>query len=50
MDENKFLHEVESHANLAKEQAFKVTIAVLQELHDRLTPKEADQLAAPVAA
>jgi len=50
MDENKFLYEVESHANLAREQAFKVTIAVLQELHDRLTPKEADQLAAPVAA
>lgn len=46
MDENKFLYEVESLANLTREQAFKVTIAVLQELHDRLTPKEADHLAA----
>ncbi len=46
MDENKFLYEVESRANLSREQAFKVTIAVLQELHDRLTPKEANQLAA----
>jgi uncharacterized protein (DUF2267 family) len=40
------MYEVESRANLTREQAFKVTIAVLQELHDRLTPKEVDQLAA----
>jgi uncharacterized protein (DUF2267 family) len=46
MDRNKFLYEVESRANLTREQAFEVTIAVLQELHDRLTPKEADQVAA----
>ncbi len=46
MDENKFLHEVERRSQLNREQAFKVTIAVLQELHDRLSPKEADDLAA----
>jgi len=46
MNENKLLYEVESREIVAREQAFEVTIAVLQELHDRLTPKEADQLAA----
>ena len=46
MDENKFLHEVEIRAELTRAQAFNVAIAVLQELHDRLSPKEADDLAA----
>jgi uncharacterized protein (DUF2267 family) len=46
MDESKFLYEVESRALLTREQASKVTIAVLQELHDRLSPQEADDLAA----
>jgi uncharacterized protein (DUF2267 family) len=46
MDENKFLHEVERRAQLSPEQALNVTTAVLQELHDRLSPKEADDLAA----
>ncbi len=46
MDENKFLHEVAQRAHLSREQALNVTIAVLQELHDRLSSKEADDLAA----
>jgi uncharacterized protein (DUF2267 family) len=46
MDENQFLHEVETRAELTRDQAFNVAIAVLQELHDRLSPKEADDLAA----
>ncbi len=46
MDENKFLHELETRAELTREQAFNVTIAVLQELHDRLTAREADDMAA----
>lgn len=46
MDENKFLHEIETRAELTRVQAFEVAIAVLQELHDRLSPKEADHLAA----
>ncbi len=46
MDENKFLHEIETRAELTRDQSFNVTIAVLQELHDRLTAKEADDLAA----
>jgi len=46
MDEDKILHEVETRAELNREQAFKVVVGVLQELHDRLSPKEADDLAA----
>jgi len=46
MDENKFLHEVQSRGHLTRDQAYAVSIAVLQELHDRLSPKEADDLAA----
>lgn len=46
MDENKFLHELETRAELTREQAFKVAVAVLQELHDRLSAKEANDLAA----
>jgi uncharacterized protein (DUF2267 family) len=46
MDENKFLREVEARAGLNREQAYKVTLAVFQELHDRLSPREADDLAA----
>ncbi len=46
MDEDKFLREVETRAELTRDQAFNVTVAVLQELHDRLSPKEADDMAA----
>lgn len=46
MDDYEFLRQVEALAQLDAEQAFGVTIAVLQELHDRLTAREADQLAA----
>jgi len=46
MDENKFLNEIETRADLTREQAYKVAVAVFQELHDRLSPKEADHLAA----
>ncbi|HXZ88564.1 MAG TPA: DUF2267 domain-containing protein [Candidatus Binataceae bacterium] len=46
MDEGQFLHEVETLSGLTREQSFKVTTATLQELHDRLSPKEANDLAA----
>jgi uncharacterized protein (DUF2267 family) len=46
MDESRFLHELETRTDLTRDQAFKVTIAVLQELHDRLSPREADDVAA----
>jgi len=46
MDENKFLRELETRAELTRDQAFNVAMAVLQELHDRLTAREADDLAA----
>lgn len=46
MDEDRMLQEVEARAELTREQAFKVMAAALQELHDRLSPKEADDLAA----
>lgn len=46
MKEDKFLRELETRADLNREQAFNVMIAVLQELHDRLNPKEADDFAA----
>lgn len=46
MDEAQFLHEVETLSGLTREQSYKVTMATLQELHDRLSAKEADHLAA----
>ena len=46
MNESKFLKEVETRSGLARDQAYRVAIAVFQELHDRLSPKEADDLAA----
>ena len=46
MDEDKLLREIETRAELKREQAFEVMIAVLQELHDRLSPKEAEDFAA----
>jgi uncharacterized protein (DUF2267 family) len=46
MNEDKFLREIETRAELNRAQAFNVATAVLQELHDRLTPREADELAA----
>ncbi len=46
MDENQFLHEIETRSGLAREQAYKVMLATMQELHDRLSPKEADDLGA----
>jgi len=46
VDENKFLREIENRTNLPRDKAFNIAIAVLQELHDRLSPKEADDLAA----
>jgi uncharacterized protein (DUF2267 family) len=46
MDEDAMLYQVEARVELARDKAFNVMIAVLQELHDRLSPKEADDLAA----
>ncbi len=46
MDENQFLNEVETRSGLDRERAYKVMLAALQELHDRLSPKEADDLGA----
>ncbi len=46
MEEDKFLHEVEVRLGASKETAKNVTVAVFQELHDRLNPKEADDVAA----
>jgi uncharacterized protein (DUF2267 family) len=46
MNESKFLGEVEARSGLTRDKAYKVATAVLQELHDRLSPKEADDLAA----
>lgn len=46
MNEDKFLHEIEVRTELPRDKAFEAAIAVLQELHDRLTPKEANDLAA----
>ncbi len=50
MDENKFLREIETQTGLPRDKAFNAAIAVLQELHDRLSPKEADDLAAQLPA
>ena len=46
MNENNLLREIETLAELNRGQAFNVMIAVLQELHDRLSPKEAEDFAA----
>jgi len=46
MDENKFLSELEARTGLPRGKAFNVAVAVLQELHDRLGSKEANNLAA----
>lgn len=46
MDEGKFLDELETRTGLTRDRAFEVAVAVLQELHDRLSAKEADDLAA----
>lgn len=49
MDENQFLREIESCSGLSRDQAYKVMLAAMQELHDRLSPKEADDLGAQLA-
>jgi uncharacterized protein (DUF2267 family) len=46
MDETQFLHEIEMRSGLDRERAYKVMLAGLQELHDRLSPNEADDLGA----
>jgi uncharacterized protein (DUF2267 family) len=46
METDKFLHEVELRLGVSNETAKRVTAAVFQELHDRLNPKEADDLGA----
>lgn len=46
MDEERMLLEVEARVGLDHDHAYRMMMAVLQELHDRLTPKEADDLAA----
>jgi uncharacterized protein (DUF2267 family) len=49
MDANQFLHQIETRTGLTRDQAYKVMLAALQELHDRLSPKEADDLGAQLA-
>ncbi len=46
MEYDQFIREVELRLGVAKEEAEKVTDAVLRELHNRLTSKEADDLGA----
>jgi len=46
MNEDQILREIEARAELTRAQAFTVATAVLQELHDRLSVKEANDLAA----
>ncbi len=46
MKEAKFLHDVEKSLEVNLDQARAVTAAVFHQLHDRLTVKEADDLAA----
>ncbi len=46
MDEEGMLFELEARTGLDRDHAHRMMLAVLQELHDRLTPKEADDLAA----
>jgi uncharacterized protein (DUF2267 family) len=49
MDQTEFLNQVEKRSGLTRDQAYKVMLAALQELHDRLSPKEADDLGAQLA-
>jgi uncharacterized protein (DUF2267 family) len=46
MEFERFIREVEARLGVPKDEAEKVTQAVLRELHDRLTPKESDDLGA----
>ena len=46
MEYEHFIREVEARLGVPKDEAEKVIQAVLHELHDRLTPKEADDLGA----
>lgn len=46
MEYEHFIREVEARLGVPKDEAEKVTNAVLHELHDRLTQKEADDLGA----
>jgi uncharacterized protein (DUF2267 family) len=46
MDEEKFYSEIATRLKVPKEQAETVATAVLQELHDRLNTKEANDIAA----
>lgn len=46
MEYEHFIREVEARLGVPKDEAEKVTQAVLRELHDRLTPKEAGDLGA----
>jgi uncharacterized protein (DUF2267 family) len=46
MNESEFLKEIETRSGLPRDQAYKAAIAVFQELHDRLSAREADDLAA----
>jgi uncharacterized protein (DUF2267 family) len=50
MNESEFLKEIETRSGLQRDQAYKAAIAVFQELHDRLSPKEANDLAAQLPA
>jgi uncharacterized protein (DUF2267 family) len=46
MDDEKFFHEVGIRLDTGEEQTRTIVTAVLRELHDRLTTKEADDLGA----
>ncbi len=46
MEYEKFKHQVQLLSALSEAQTDRVIVAVLQELHDRLSPREADDLAA----
>lgn len=46
MEYEQFIRQVEVHLGVDKDQAEKVTDAVLRELHNRLTAREADDLGA----
>ncbi len=46
MDEGNFLHDVELSLGVSRDKAHQITAAVFHELHDRLTVKEANDLAA----
>ncbi len=46
MEEGKFFYEIASRLKMSKERAEEVATAVMRELHDRLTPREANDFAA----